>query len=196
MRGPVYWHPALYAAAMKRLYGRDGFAERYTEVARHIPPGTEVVDLCAGDGLLRHHLDPSCHYTAVDMNAPFMRKLRAAGVDAVVADLNGPLPTADVVVMMAALYHFMPNHVDVVRRARAAARQRFILTEPVENVAASRSGLLRRVASWASDPGNGTSAQRLGIADLESVLEAVPGGRVVHRAREWVLVWDTPERGR
>jgi trans-aconitate methyltransferase len=190
VKGPVYWHPALYALAMKRLYGTAGFRARYAVVAEQIPAGAEVVDLCAGDGHLRHFLKADCRYTAVDMNADFVARLKRAGVDAMTADLRSVIPTADVVVMMAALYHFSPDHHALVKRALGAARRRFILAEPVENVTASSVGFIRRLSAWASDPGDGTSDKRLGSAELEALLEAVPGGRVVHRAREWVLVWD------
>ena len=75
MRGPVYWHPRLYEAAMRALYGRAGFAERYRAVASLIPAGTDVVDLCAGDGRLRHYLPPGTPYLAVDINEPFLDML-------------------------------------------------------------------------------------------------------------------------
>jgi trans-aconitate methyltransferase len=159
-------------------------------VASLIPEGSEVVDLCAGDGELRRHLPESTRYTAVDMNVPFLRHLRRRGVDTVVADLRATIPTGDVVVMMASLYHFVPDHVALVKRAKGAARKRFILTEPVENVTASRHALISKAAAFASDPGDGTSHARLGVDDLQQLLRDVPGGSVTHRTREWVMVWD------
>ena len=80
MKGPVYWHPALYQLAMRRLYGAQGFQQRYRVVAQQVPPGCDVVDLCAGDGLLRHHLPPGTEYLAVDINAAFLDGLRKQGV--------------------------------------------------------------------------------------------------------------------
>ncbi len=190
MKGPVYWHPALYQLAMRRLYGPQGFHERYRVVAQQVPPGCDVVDLCAGDGLLRHHLPPGTAYLAVDINAAFLDGLRKQGVPTMVADLRRAIPKGDCVVMMASLYHFMPDHAALVRRCLDAASRRLVLTEPVENVTASSNAVIQRVSAWASDPGDGTSQQRMTKQDLEQLLQDVPGGRVVHRAREWVLVWD------
>jgi hypothetical protein len=107
-----------------------------------------------------------------------------------VADLRRTIPKGDCVVMMASLYHFMPDHAALVRRCLDAASRRLVLTEPVENVTASSNAVIQRVSAWASDPGDGTSQQRMTKQDLEHLLQDVPGGRVVHRAREWVLVWD------
>ena len=198
MRGPVYWHPAVYQLAMRRLYGAAGFAERYRAVAQQVPPGADVVDLCAGDGLLRHHLPPGTPYLAVDMNTTVLRALQKDGVPTMTADLRRTVPRGDCIIMMASLYHFAPDQAAMVRRCLDAAGRRLILTEPVENVTASRNPLIARLSGWISDPGDGSSHQRLGPADLEKLLEEVPGGRVVHRAREWVLVWDkapvAPER--
>ncbi|MEW5849762.1 MAG: class I SAM-dependent methyltransferase [Myxococcota bacterium] len=190
MRGPVYWHPALYKLAMRRLYGKSGFEERYRVVAAHVPPGSDVIDLCAGDGRLRRYLPPGTPYLAVDTNEVFLRKLWRQGVATLHADLRRQLPCGGTVVMMASLYHFMPEHVEMVRRALQAATRRLILTEPVENVTASRVGPLARLSAWISDPGDGSSRGRLNGDDLSALLAAVPGGRVVHKAREWVLVWD------
>ena len=190
MKGPVYWHPWLYEQAMRRLYGARGFDERYEAVASQIPPGADVVDLCAGDGRLRHYLPKGTPYTAVDLNAAFLRRLSGDGVKTVVANLRETIPQGGCVVMMAALYHFVPDHAALVRRAIAAASQRFILTEPVTNVTNSGPALLARVSAWVSDPGDGSGDQRLTTADLEQLLGDVPGGTVTHRSREWVMVWD------
>ncbi|MBI5493621.1 MAG: hypothetical protein HY904_01260 [Deltaproteobacteria bacterium] len=190
MKGPVYWHPWLYQSAMRLLYGAHGYHERYRVVAAQVPPGCDVVDLCAGDGRLRSYLPPGTRYLAVDQNPLLLRPLQASGVPTLVANLRESVPAGGCVVMMASLYHFMPQQADLVRRCLAAAGRRFILTEPVENVTASRSGIISRLSAWASDPGDGTSGQRMVAADLERLLADVPGGRVVHRAREWVLTWD------
>jgi hypothetical protein len=186
----VYWHPALYEGAMRVLYGARGACERYEVVAALIEPGTEVVDLCAGDGRLRHFLPPDVRYLAVDMNDGFLRRLRRLGVTTVKTDLRRSIPTGDIVVMMTALYHFIPDHVGFVRRAVLAARRRFILTEPMNNVTASRFPFLSSISAWASDPGDGSSARRLDDVALSELLGQVPGGRVVHRARDCVMVWD------
>ena len=190
MKGPVYWHPWLYRRVMTRLYGQIGYEERYRVVAKEVPPDCDVVDLCAGDGRLRHYLPGSVRYTAVDMNEGFLRDLQRQGVATVAANLRQTIPPGACVVMMAALYHFMPNHIALVRRAIEAASDRFILTEPVENVTSAGGSLRARIGAWASDPGDGSGGQRLCAADLEQLLRDVPGGRIAHRAREWVMVWD------
>jgi hypothetical protein len=175
---------------MRRLYGARGFDERYQVVAAQVPAGCDVVDLCAGDGRLRNYLPRGTPYTAVDLNASFLRRLSEQGVNTVVANLRDTVPAGSCVVMMAALYHFKPDHAALVRRALAASSRRFILTEPVTNVTNSAPAFLRRISAWVSDPGDGTSDRRLTSADLEQLLVDVPGGRIVHRAREWVMVWD------
>ena len=49
-------------------------------------------------------------YRGLDLNPVFVRRLRALGVDAEVADVSAaPLPPADIVLMQASLYHFIAD---------------------------------------------------------------------------------------
>lgn len=139
---------------------------------------------------MRYHLPTGTPYTAVDLNAAFLKRLAAQGVTTRVVNLKEGVPQGDCVVMMAALYHFAPAHVALVQRAVAASKRRFILAEPVRNLNNALPAAVARRLAWVVDPGDGSGASRLGALDLEEVLARVPGGRVVYRGRDWVLVWD------
>ena len=134
---------------MRVLYGRY-YAARDAAVAAHVPDGASVLELCCGPARLyerelRGRIGP---YVALDASERFVARLRRRGVDARRADVaTAELPVADVVVMQASLYHFLPAADAIVRRMRAAARASVIVAEPVRNLASSRLGLVARLGA-------------------------------------------------
>ena len=141
MISPVYWHPRIYDAALAVLTGREG-RDRFLAVAREIPDGDEVLDVCCGTGgLARVGLrGRPVAYLGLDENPGFVAWLERRGIRARVLDvLESPLPAADSVVLQAALYQFHDRAVPFLRRLREAARRRVIVSEPVSNL--SRSGI-------------------------------------------------------
>ena len=187
----VYRSAAGYELLMRVLYGRH-YAARMRAVADEVPAGASVLECCCGPGTLyqRHLRGRVGEYVGVDVNPRFVARLRRRGVDARRLDLSAAvleLPRADVVILQASLYHFLPDAERIVDRLLGAADQRVIVSEPVRNLASSRVPLLARLGARATDPGVGEHAERFTEASLAALMEryrervlkafAIPGGR-------------------
>jgi SAM-dependent methyltransferase len=185
----IYRNAQVYEALMRALYGRH-YAARMTLVAERVPIGASVVELCCGPGTLylRHLRGRVSSYIGMDVNPRFVARLRAAGADARQVDLRAgdePLPQADVVLIQASLYHFLPDAQALLDRMLAAARRRVIVAEPIRNLSSSSNPLLARLGRRGTDPGVGGHAGRFTeetLAELMSQYRAqeslvIPGGR-------------------
>jgi SAM-dependent methyltransferase len=199
----IYRSAAGYELLMRVLYGRH-YAARMRAVADEVPDGASVLELCCGPGTLylRHLRGRIGDYVGMDVNERFVARLRRRGVDARRIDLataDIDLPPADVAILQASLYHFLPkappsgaadNFHDaerIVDLMLAAARERVIVSEPVRNLASSNLPLVGRLGARAADPGVGGHAQRFTEESLEAlmaryrvrILKAfpIPGGR-------------------
>src|SRR5205085_806948 len=109
-----------YELLMRALYGRH-YSARMGAVADEVPPGSSVLELCCGPATLyrRFLRERAGSYVGVDVNAGFIAALRRRGIDALQLDLaarDGQLPSADVVIMQASLYHFLPRAERIVDR--------------------------------------------------------------------------------
>ncbi|MEA2233093.1 MAG: hypothetical protein QOD83_2909 [Solirubrobacteraceae bacterium] len=185
----IYRSALGYGLAMRVLYGRY-YGARDAAVAAHVADGASVLELCCGPArLYRNELRGriGC-YIAMDSNAGFVDRLRLRGVDARQADVaTADLPVADIVLMQAGLYHFLPDAEGMVRRMLAAARERVVISEPVRNLAQSRVAIVARLASVGAATGGGAQAQRFDEASLEALMkrfgdavvasQPAPGGR-------------------
>jgi hypothetical protein len=185
----VYRSAWGYGLAMRVLYGRY-YAARDAAVAAHIPDGASVLELCCGPARLylrelRGRIGP---YVALDASARFVDRLRRRGVDARRADVaTAELPPADVVVMQASLYQFLPHADAIVRRMRAAAGMSVVVSEPVRNLASSRFGVVARLGAGGAATAAGAQAQRFDASSLHALMASfgdavlfcgpVPGGR-------------------
>jgi SAM-dependent methyltransferase len=185
----VYRSAGGYELLMRILYGRH-YGDRLAFVAEQVPDGASVLELCSGPGTLyRRHLRGRVGgYIALDVNDGFVKRLRREGVDARALDLAtdaAPLPRADVVLMQASLYHFLPHPGRILERMLAAARERVIVSEPIRNLASSRVPGLALIGRRAADPGVGGHANRLDEAALDLLMRdheqiaafTIPGGR-------------------
>lgn len=188
----IYRSAIGYELLMRALYGRH-YAARLRAVADQIRPGASVLELCPGPGALyaRHLRDRAGAYTGADVNQAFVERLRGMGAGALRLDLNqaGELPEADVVIMQASLYHFLPDASAVVDRMLAAARERVIVAEPIRNLASSRLPVLALLGQRGTDPGvaGDGHAQRFDEPTLDSLMAryaplivaafTIPGGR-------------------
>lgn len=174
---------------MRALYGRY-YTARDAAVAAHVPAGASVLELCCGPSrLYRKELRGRVgSYIGLDANASFVEHLRRLGVDARQADVaTAPLPKADVVVMQASLYHFLPDARAMVERMRAAARDRVIVSEPVRNLASSGLPLVARLAGRGTATDGTPHEHRFDEASLDALTatfgdavrtaELIPGGR-------------------
>lgn len=183
----IYWHPLFYRCAMRLLYGRH-YAARVAEVARRVPSGRSVLDVCCGDCGLFYELSRrglGGSYCGVDINGRFVAHASRRGIRAILLDVrSGSLPPADVVVMMASLYQFVPHERQMIARLVQAATDMVIVTEPVRNLAGSGNAIIRRLAAYAADPGTGPIPFRFTEGSLRECLEAGGGAAI----REWVRI--------
>src|SRR6516165_10754236 len=94
------------------LYGCH-YGARYRAIAGLIPGGSSVLELCCGPGILhdRYLRKKGVDYTGLDINPRFIARVCRRGGKGIVRDLHAdaPLPPADVVVMQASLYQFLPD---------------------------------------------------------------------------------------
>jgi SAM-dependent methyltransferase len=186
----VYRSAWLYELIMVGLYGRH-YPARYRAIARLVPEGASVLDLCCGPGVLygRYLRARGVDYTGLDINPQFIARVRRMGARGAVWDLHDdrPLPRADVVLMQASLYHFLPDAAPVVARMRRAARQSVVIAEPVRNLSSSRLGMLRALAQRQTNAGLGAEVRRFTERSLDAFLAShrlepresflIPGGR-------------------
>lgn len=186
MSSLIYAHPSVYQLLMRLIYA-GGYSARYSALSQLIPDGADVFEACAGDAYLyRHYLQPrGIRYRAGEFNETFVAHARARGIEMARFDLRqDPVPQADVVLLHASLYQFMPDHRQIVDRLLAAARQQLILSEPVRNLSSSRWGLIRWIARRSADPGSGHKAQRFD----EQSLDAFVAAHYADRVRQRVLI--------
>jgi SAM-dependent methyltransferase len=187
----IYRSASGYELVMRALYGRH-YVDRMRAVAEQVPDGASVLELCCGPGsLYTKFLRPrTSGYIGVDVNQRFVDRLRAKGIDARAQDLANPeepLPAADVAVMQASLYHFLPDAGPIVDRMLAAASDRVIVSEPIRNLASSNLPIVSLLGSRAADPGTGGHQSRFTeetLSDLMARYESrlittslIPGGR-------------------
>jgi SAM-dependent methyltransferase len=176
---------------MRLLYGRH-YQDRMRVVAEEVPAGASVLELCCGPGTLYHrHLRGRVRsYVGLDINERFVHELRGQGVDARLLDLacaDQPLPSAEVAIIQASLYHFLPDATSVIERMLGAAEDRVIVSEPIRNLASSGLPLVGTLGRRAADPGVGGHEQRFNEETLEELMRGfrprvlrafpVPGGR-------------------
>ena len=186
----VYRTATGYEAVMRLLYRRN-FRARYQLLADLVPDGVSVVDVCCGPPILYKRWLRAKHvaYTGLDVNDRYVRQVRKLGANAEQHDVRdlAVIPEADVVIMQASLYHFLPDARPIVDKLFVAAHARVIIAEPIRNLSQSRSAWLRRAAQGLSDAGNGAEHDRFTEAMLDKLLEpyagafehavVIPGGR-------------------
>jgi SAM-dependent methyltransferase len=187
----IYRSATGYELLMRVLYGRHD-ADRMSAVAAQVPEGSSVVELCCGPGTLyrRHLRGRTSGYVGLDVNEGFVAGLERRGVDARAVDLadpSQPLPDADVAIIQASLYHFLPEADQIVDRMIAAARELVIVSEPIRNLTTSRLPGVGLLGRRAADPGVGGHGERFTEPTLDQLMERyrdrvraaflIPGGR-------------------
>ena len=158
---------------MAALYGRH-YSSRYRAITDLIKPGSSVLDLCCGPGVLyrRYLRHKSVNYTGLDVNANFIKTLVRSGAKGEVRDLrtDDPLPLAEYVIMQASLYHFLPDPGAIVNRMLAAAQTAVIIAEPIRNLACSNLPLVHSITRSMTDPGLGAQPLRFTEQTLDELL--------------------------
>jgi hypothetical protein len=180
----VYAHPAIYQAVMRVLY-RRAFEARYLALSALIEDGAEVFEACAGDGYLytRYLAKRPVRYRGGDLNARFVAHARRRSIPIEQLDITtAELPRADVVVLQASLYQFMPDHRRVVDKLLGAARRRLLIAEPVRNLASHAPRPIAWLAQRATDPGDGHKPLRFDEPSLDAFFHESYRGRIEHSA--------------
>jgi hypothetical protein len=150
----IYKNILLYQLFMRMLYGRH-FEDRYKAVAAQIPSGSSVMDICAGDAylytnFLKHNGND---YLAIDNSPFFINSAQKRNIACIQLNVSeDPLPVADVVVMMASLYQFIPHEKRVIQKLLDSARKKLVITEPISNLSASANLYIRKLAQRLSIP--------------------------------------------
>jgi trans-aconitate methyltransferase len=184
----IYRNASVYELVMHALYGQH-HGGRFRAVAEQVPAGATVLELCCGPGslYLRHLRTQVGNYIGLDSNPGFVARLQARGVDARLTNLMDAqlLPRADVAIMQASLYHFLPDPNEILQRMLDAAKRSVIVSEPIRNLSSSTLPLVATVARRAADPGVGRHAERFTETALDQLMAAydirttvhAPGGR-------------------
>lgn len=186
----VYRNALSYGTVMHALYGRY-YSARFATIAGLVPQGASVVDVCCGPGTLYlgHLRERGVRYTGLDLSETFVACLRRRGVAAEVRDVSdgAPLPAADIVIMQASLYQFLPGAREVVDRMRAAAADAVIVAEPIRNLSSSRLAPLAALARRSASTDRASHEQRFDEASLDALMSSyadavrrrllIPGGR-------------------
>lgn len=182
---PVYWHPVLYKAAMRLLYGRRGYEGRYEELTKWIPAGASVFEACAGDCrlYLKYLRQLGVDYRAGDFNEVFVKHGRRQGVAIDRFDLrNDPIPKADVVLIQASLYQFLPGCREVLLRLAAAAAKRLIVVEPIRNLASSDNAAVAWLGRLGAKTEDQDHPSRFTDETITRLMQDTFGERVAHSA--------------
>ena len=185
MNSPIYWHPTLYSAAMRLLYGRS-YNERYAAIAGLVPEGADVFEACAGDARLyrRFLRKKGVKYVGCDINSAFVRHAQRRGVSMRKLDIRyDPLPLADVTILHAGLYQFMPNHVAIIDRLVASARRVLIIVEPVKNLADSTNRVVAWLARLGAKTTTGTHPSRFNDRSFDACIKARFAASTIYEQR-------------
>jgi trans-aconitate methyltransferase len=181
----VYRNAVVYQSVILALYGRH-YAARYRAIADLIRPGSRVVDLCCGPGILhdRYLRRKGVDYLGLDINPRFLARVNRRGGRGLIWDLHrdDPLPPGDTLIMQASLYQFLPDPAPVLRRMLAAASERVVIAEPIRNLSTSRITPLAAFARRQADAGLGDQPRRFTESSLDALFDGL-GIRPAHSFR-------------
>ena len=157
---PIYRYPSLYTLCMKLLYGKY-YNTRFETIAKEIPDGVDLLDVCCGDCVLHAYIGNKTSYVGVDSNPYFVQMAQKRSIRVFQKNLlEEELPMADYVVMLASLYQFIPFHKEIVDKLLRFARRKVLISEPVRNLADSSNPLLSFIARRATNAGAGDNIYR------------------------------------
>jgi trans-aconitate methyltransferase len=182
---------------MRVLYGRN-FHARYQAIAVFVPPGVEVVDVCAGDCYLylTQLRAKSVKYLGLDISPQMVAWARRRGIAAQEFNVwQDVIPPTDFVLMQASLYQFIPHAEHILHRLIRAARQKVIVAEPIQNLTESPHRLLAAlthrltVPLGADDSYTGRRFHRDSLMALFTSFQEFEGAYEIPGEREWIGVF-------
>ncbi len=176
MKSPAYWSSAWYEFFMKLIWRQSEpmREQQWQAIVPWIPKGAQVVEVAAGTGrfyrgLLAGHVGD---YLAIDINPAFVAYLERQGIPARLSDIRtDPVPPADVVVMVAAFYHFKERGAEMLDKLLNATRNRLIILEPVGQDM-RRAGWQNRLRAALVNIGEGPIYNRYRREELEALCRA------------------------
>jgi hypothetical protein len=173
LQSPIYWHPWFYRKAMKWAYG-EHYKIRYEALQKYIPGNCELLELCMGDAYfyLNYLQKKNIHYKCADINPIFVKAAWNKGLNATQMNIvTDPIPKSDFILMQASLYHFIPNEKKIIDKLLNACNKSVILSENVENLSNSASGLKSWIGTFLSKAKSGQSRIKFTRETLKKALE-------------------------
>ncbi len=144
----LYRSRVLYHGLMSMVYHIHR-RERFEEVARWVPEGADLLDVCCGDGSLAAYLPATTRYRGLDLSEAFVAAARRRGREVRAFNLmREPLPRARVVVCQVSLFQFYPRVEEVVSRLFEAATERLIISESVKSFSQSQWSFVSSGVAW------------------------------------------------
>lgn len=188
MTGFIYKHPVFYRSTMKWLYGKD-YEQHYKSVAELIVRGESVTELCMGDGYLydRYLSNKEVDYTGLEINKRFIQHAKTKNINCIECDVAvAAIPKANVVLIQAGLYQFIPNAGEIVKRMVDAATRCVIIAEPIRNLSQSKNPVIRSVAKRSTNPGTGNTPKRFTEESLQELLNALGAFEYITGSKELI----------
>ncbi len=174
MQSPIYWHPKLYAFTMRLWYG-SFYESRYTHLQKLIPDNAEVLELCMGDlHLYENYLkNKNLHYSCADVNPVFVKAAKAKKVNAQLLDiLTDEIPKVDYILIQGAIYHAIPNEVELIKKLLNSANKQLIISESVKNVSNSSNRIMSSFGAFLSKARSGQSKIKFSRGTLKEAFSA------------------------
>ncbi len=158
---------------IRALYGRRR-QELYGDIARRIPPGASVVDVCAGTCRLYADFlcDRQCDYLGLDFNGHLVMSARRRGANVRHFDLlREDVPEADYVTMCSSFYHFHGRETEILAKLEKAARRAVLISEPIENLSTRAPGFWGGFVRRLTNPGTGEFEHRYDLEGFRAFAE-------------------------
>jgi hypothetical protein len=175
---PMYQNTHLYGLVMKMIYG-PGYSARYHDVAAHIPEGCEVVEIAPGDGRLYQKFlrTKVSRYLGLEISPAFLEIAAKKGIPYRACDIrHDDIPEADVIVMQAALYQFIPHEKMILEKMIKSARVRVIIAEPIRHDVANQFKAVEKLAGWLTTPPAPTTyhGRRFDHDEMQEIFSSIP----------------------
>ena len=121
MKSIMYLSPKIYNFFLRIIHGKNYFL-RFKLISKIIGKNKKVLDLGCGTGQLYRFLDKSCEYEGWDLNEKFVGSTRNINTRCKSVFDFDDYPAVDVIVMSDLLHHVMPNHIELLTKAKEKAK--------------------------------------------------------------------------